>query len=105
MKIGECELDKAGRIVIPKQVRKHCHMEVGEKLELFIEGSRLVIQSALSDVGLQVKNGLLVYKGEGNFSADVEVEKLREERIHSFVSTNRITNKTEKKKNRSGRSK
>ena len=38
------ELDKLGRIVIPKSIRKALDIEVNDKLEVFSEGDRIIVK-------------------------------------------------------------
>ena len=39
------EVDKLGRIVIPKELRRTLKMETGDSVEIFVDGDRIVLRS------------------------------------------------------------
>jgi AbrB family looped-hinge helix DNA binding protein len=55
------EIDKAGRVVVPKRLREALHLVPGTRLSLHQEGDRLVIQPESRPRGLYMKKGTLVY--------------------------------------------
>jgi AbrB family looped-hinge helix DNA binding protein len=55
------EIDKAGRVVVPKRFREALHLVPGTRLTLHQEGDRLVIQPESAPRGLYMKKGTLVY--------------------------------------------
>jgi AbrB family looped-hinge helix DNA binding protein len=55
------EIDKAGRVVVPKRLREALHLVPGTRLTLHQEGDRLVIQPESRPRGLYMKKGTLVY--------------------------------------------
>jgi AbrB family looped-hinge helix DNA binding protein len=55
------EIDKAGRVVVPKRLRDALHLVPGTRLTLHQEGDRLVIQPESKPRGLYMKKGTLVY--------------------------------------------
>jgi AbrB family looped-hinge helix DNA binding protein len=55
------EIDKAGRVVVPKRLREALHLVPGTRLMLHQEGDRLVIQPESKPRGLYLKKGTLVY--------------------------------------------
>lgn len=57
-------IDQAGRVVIPKDVRRRHLLHPGTEFELIEEGERLVLQPiAIEDAGLTEVDGLLVFTG------------------------------------------
>lgn len=86
MKIGKLNVDKAGRIVLPKKVRELFKLREGEALEVHLEGLRLIIQP-VSRSGLLVKqDGILVFQGGEPFGDEDLSQRDREERIQSLLS-------------------
>jgi len=55
------EIDKAGRVVVPKQIRDTLHLTPGTKLNIRIEGNQIVLQHEAKPRGLYRKRGMLVY--------------------------------------------
>jgi AbrB family looped-hinge helix DNA binding protein len=55
------EIDKAGRVVVPKQIRDTLHLTPGTKLNIRIEGNQIVLQHEAKPRGLYRKRGILVY--------------------------------------------
>ena len=55
------EIDKAGRIVVPKQIRDTLHLTPGTKLNINIEGNQIVLKHEAKPRGLYRKRGMLVY--------------------------------------------
>ena len=53
-------IDKAGRVVIPMQLRRQLGVAAGAKLEATAEGGRLVIEPLANEVTLVEEEGLLV---------------------------------------------
>ena len=53
-------IDKAGRVVIPKQLRRQLGVAAGANLEATAEGGRLVIEPVANAVTLVEEEGLLV---------------------------------------------
>lgn len=53
-------IDKAGRVVIPKELRRELGVVAGAKLEVTAEGGRLVIEPLTEAVMLVEEEGLLV---------------------------------------------
>lgn len=101
MKIGQVEIDKAGRLVLPKQIRDLCQIQAGEKLDIYLEGTRITLQPECISSGIFRKEGLLVFRNEGNegqFSAQEELDKSREERLQSFISPPLPLKKRKKRK-------
>jgi len=55
------EIDKAGRVVVPKQIRDTLHLTPGTKLNIRIEGNQIVLKHEAKPGGLYRKRGMLVY--------------------------------------------
>jgi AbrB family looped-hinge helix DNA binding protein len=55
------EIDKAGRVVVPKKLREALHLVPGTRLNLRQEGESLVIELQTASRGLYMKRGTLVY--------------------------------------------
>ena len=55
------EIDKAGRLVVPKKMRDALHLVPGTRLTLIQKGNAIVVQTESKPAGLYRKNGLLVY--------------------------------------------
>ena len=55
------EIDKAGRIVVPKMLREALHLVPGTRLTLRLQGDALLIEAEAVPRGLYLKRGTLVY--------------------------------------------
>jgi AbrB family looped-hinge helix DNA binding protein len=55
------EIDKAGRLVVPKKMRDALHLVPGTRLILQQEGHAITMQSEAQPRGLYFKNGIPVY--------------------------------------------
>jgi len=55
------EIDKAGRVVVPKKLRDALHLVPGTRLILHQEGDSIVLQPESKPRGLYMKKGTLVY--------------------------------------------
>ena len=55
------EIDKAGRVVVPKKLRDALHLVPGTRLVLHQEGDSIVLQHEDKPKGLYLKDGILVY--------------------------------------------
>ena len=55
------EIDKAGRVVVPKQIRDTLHLTPGTKLNIRIEGNEIILKHEAKPRGLYRKRGMLVY--------------------------------------------
>jgi AbrB family looped-hinge helix DNA binding protein len=78
------EIDKAGRIVIPKKMRDAMGLASGSRLRVECAGDRLVIEPPVEEARLEMRDGLLVLVGGGRRTVeDVnrEIQEQRERRI------------------------
>lgn len=69
-------MDKAGRVVIPKEVRDHIGLRPGE-LELQIDGSGVHLEPLAGD-GLVEREGRLLVAESGDVVTDDDVRALRD---------------------------
>ena len=56
------EIDKAGRLVVPKKMRDALHLVPGTRLTLSQKGNAIVVQPEAKPRGLYWKNGMPVYE-------------------------------------------
>src|ERR1035437_1790986 len=73
------EIDKAGRLVVPKKMRESLHLVPGTRLSLRLEGERLVVEPEGRRRGLYMDRGTLVYDAGPVPPSDV-VEWIAEDR-------------------------
>jgi AbrB family looped-hinge helix DNA binding protein len=55
------EIDKAGRLVVPKKMRDALHLVPGTRLTLIQKGNAIVVQTEAKPRGLYRENGILVF--------------------------------------------
>jgi len=82
------EIDKAGRIVIPKKMRDAMGLPAGSRLRVECVGDRLVMEPPVEEARLDMRDGLLVLVGGGKRTVeDVnrEIQEQRERRMR-FVA-------------------
>lgn len=88
-------IDKAGRVVIPKPLRKELHLEPGDSLEMESAGELITLRPVRGTGPLSKEHGVWVFHSGQPLPAtatDEMLEQLREEREiwrSSFNSTNR----------------
>jgi AbrB family looped-hinge helix DNA binding protein len=76
-------IDKAGRVVIPKALRKELRLEPGDSLELGFEGEQMTLRPLRSTSPLRKEQGVWVFRGNRKLSAvatDQVLQGVREER-------------------------
>jgi AbrB family looped-hinge helix DNA binding protein len=80
-------LDKAGRVVIPKVLRKELHLAAGDALQLETIGEQITLRPLRAEVPIRKENGVWVFRSGQR--TDVSIRKLieedREERHLSFL--------------------
>jgi AbrB family looped-hinge helix DNA binding protein len=76
------EIDKAGRLVVPKKLRDALHLVPGTRVLLHQEGESIILQTEPQSKGLYLKDGTWVYDAGGPFPGDIRdwIEKDREDR-------------------------
>ena len=73
-------IDKAGRVVIPKEVRDELRLEAGDTLTLESEGERVTLQPVRGGTPLQKERGVWVFHGGKPLSLDEANQIVREAR-------------------------
>jgi AbrB family looped-hinge helix DNA binding protein len=81
------EIDKAGRLVVPKKMRDALHLVPGTRMVLHQEGESIVLQTESRPRGLYMKKGTWVYDAGVTFSGDIQdwIEKDRDDRMRSIL--------------------
>jgi AbrB family looped-hinge helix DNA binding protein len=83
MENARLTIDKAGRIVIPKQLRDALHLEPGDALDLESVGERITLRPIRSNGPLTKEQGVWVlHTGQAMApsATDQMLQKLREDR-------------------------
>ena len=82
------EIDKAGRVVVPKKMRDVLHLRPGTRLHLRQEGEKIVIELEGKPRGLYMKKGTLVYDAGPGPATDAvdEVARARNARMEAILS-------------------
>jgi AbrB family looped-hinge helix DNA binding protein len=63
MNAGMIQIDKAGRVALPKPLREYFKLEAGDKLRLSVEGNRIKLEPANPNGKLIRKGSVLVFVG------------------------------------------
>lgn len=69
-------IDKAGRLVIPKQLRDEVGLAAGTSVELSVDGAGIRVES-VSGTGFVEQDGFLVIPATGRRMTDDDVRDLR----------------------------
>jgi len=77
---GNAQIDKAGRIVLPKKFRDALHLVPGTKLKIERSGDTLMLEQDYPEVKLEMRDGLLVMIG-GPPASKSAVELIEEDRV------------------------
>jgi AbrB family looped-hinge helix DNA binding protein len=79
-------LDRAGRVLIPKSLRKELHLGPGDSLHLDSEGDAITLRPVRPKALLKKELGVWVYQGEATHaSIPALVDREREKRTREFV--------------------
>jgi AbrB family looped-hinge helix DNA binding protein len=81
-------VDRAGRILLPKAVRKDMHLEAGDKLEIEATGQEITLRPIPDGPALIKKRGVWVLRGTGPISTaetNAVVEQIRREREEGLL--------------------
>ncbi|MDI6728728.1 MAG: AbrB/MazE/SpoVT family DNA-binding domain-containing protein [Thermodesulfovibrionales bacterium] len=73
-------IDRFGRIVVPKDMRKRFGLTPGAQVEIEEQDKEIVIRQVAEKPPLRVENGLLVFDGEAIGDITLWVSKVREDR-------------------------
>lgn len=74
-------LDKAGRVVLPKQMRDRLHLDAGSKLRIEIVDDRLELRQEVPEVKIVKQGGRRVVAGWEGFDAAKAVREMREDQV------------------------
>jgi AbrB family looped-hinge helix DNA binding protein len=79
-------LDKAGRVVIPKVLRRALGLGPGDELELKAEGERITLAPVRPKALLKKELGVWVYQGEPTeVSIPDLIDREREKRLRGLI--------------------
>jgi len=76
-------IDKAGRIVLPKPMRDELRLEPGDALEIERSGEEIILRPSRGEGQLRKKHGVWVYRAGEPLSAavvDSTIRRVRDER-------------------------
>jgi AbrB family looped-hinge helix DNA binding protein len=71
-------LDRAGRVVIPKPLRKQLHLEPGDVLEMETAGEQITLRPARGTGPLTKEHGVWVFRSGQPLPASATDEMLRQ---------------------------
>jgi len=63
-------IDKAGRVVIPKELRDALHLEAGDLIEVEGSGESITLRPARDETALVKREGVWVHRGGGSLSVE-----------------------------------
>jgi AbrB family looped-hinge helix DNA binding protein len=64
------EIDKAGRIVVPKKLRDALHLTPGTRLKVELNGDKLMLEPDFPEPRLEMIDGLWVMTGGPSLTAE-----------------------------------
>lgn len=81
------EIDKAGRVVVPKKLRDRLNLRPGTRLHLRQEGESIVIEHESKPRGLYMDRGTLVYDPGPAPPSDAveEIAEARDARMRAIL--------------------
>jgi AbrB family looped-hinge helix DNA binding protein len=71
------EIDKAGRIVVPKKLRDALHLTPGTRLKVERAGETLMLEADFPEPRLEMRDGMWVMVGGPPITAEAADEVLR----------------------------
>jgi AbrB family looped-hinge helix DNA binding protein len=74
-------MDKAGRLVLPKDIREHLQLAPGSTLKAEIVGDHVELSQEVSEVKIVREKGLRVIVGWEGFDAAEAVREARERQL------------------------
>jgi AbrB family looped-hinge helix DNA binding protein len=77
---GIVTIDKAGRVVIPKEIRDELHLEPGDTLAFASEGESVTLRPLHANPPLQKERGVWVFRGGKPLSLEQANRILRDAR-------------------------
>lgn len=78
-------IDKAGRVVLPKEIRQRFHLLSGDKLSLELISDGVILHASMARPSLSEQNGLLVHEGEAVGDLLYAVDSDRASRNHDLL--------------------
>jgi AbrB family looped-hinge helix DNA binding protein len=79
-------LDRAGRVLIPKTLRKELHLGPGDALQLDSEGEEITLRPVRPKALLKKERGVWVYQGEATqVSIPDLIDREREKRSRELM--------------------
>ncbi len=80
------QIDKAGRVVLPKRLRERLRLRGGDNLAMEVKGDTIELRPVKPAVRLERINGVLVLVGDIALPERADlVSESRDERIHEIV--------------------
>jgi len=81
------EIDKAGRLVVPKKMRDALHLKAGTRLVLNQSGASIIVRAESKPRGLYLKKGTWVYDTGAPLSGDIQgwIDEDRGDRMRSAM--------------------
>jgi bifunctional DNA-binding transcriptional regulator/antitoxin component of YhaV-PrlF toxin-antitoxin module len=74
---------KNGRLELPQEVQDALHLKEGDVVQARVENGRVILEPAIAFVGLEAKEGLLVWMGDASTDINQAIEDVREERLRT----------------------
>ena len=71
-------LDRAGRVVLPKNLRDELHLSPGDILDVTVQGDEVKLRPRRSSSPLQKKQGVCVFSTGKPMASDETAEALRD---------------------------
>lgn len=81
----ETNLDKFGRLIIPKKLREHLGITPQTRLHIEEDGNRIVIEPIQKEEALVEKEGILVFTGKLEGNANQFISADREKRMKKLL--------------------
>ena len=79
-------LDQAGRVLIPKPLRKELHLGPGDTLQLESEGELITLRPMRAKALLKKERGVWVYQGEPTGASVTDtIDGEREKRLRDLL--------------------
>ncbi len=79
-------IDKAGRIVIPKEIREELHFSPQTELEIMSDGYEIRIRKLQTpSIQVEKRSGFLILDFEAEFDSSNTLSEVREDRIRQFL--------------------
>jgi AbrB family looped-hinge helix DNA binding protein len=82
-------IDRFGRVVVPKEMRKRFGLASGGEVEIDERDDEIVIRQVAGYSPLQIEDGVLVFAGEATGDIASWVRKVREDRNINIISRSR----------------